>query len=169
MTTKRTVRALRRLALRARLAEAGGKTEGAAAVEFGLLAPLLLVMVAGLIDFASYVSKKIELEQALRAGAQYALLDFTDSATITAAVTNATDLSPLTVSYDPATDTYCECPDGNVQVCPGDPTYSACASGDRPGLFITLTSSTDFDPMFADLVGLAENMTLVQTLSLRVR
>lgn len=170
MTLDRKQRASRRVsAMRPRRRKTGGFNEGAAAVEFGLIAPLLLVMIAGLIDFATYISTKIELEQALRAGAQYALYDFTDASTIIAAVTDATDLSPLTVTYNPATDTYCECPDGSAHTCPGGPNYTACAGGGRPGLFITITNSTPFDPMFADLAGLADNMTLVQTLSLRVR
>jgi len=156
-------------ALGVRLARAGHDSKGVAAVEFGLIAPLLLLMVAGLIDFASYISTKIELEQALRAGGQYALLDFTDAATITSAVTDATDLTPLTVTYDPTTDSYCECPDGSPRACPGDPSYTACSGGERPGLFITIMASTTFDPMFADLPGLTSNMTLRQQLSLRVR
>lgn len=154
---------------RASPAGAGLGSKGAAAVEFGLIAPLLLLLVAGLVDFASYISSRIELEQALRAGGQYALMDFTNYTAITSAVMDATDLRPLTVEYDPVADTYCECPDGTANVCPGDSDYASCAGGERPGLFITITSSTNFDPPFAGLAGLTDGMTISQNLTLRVR
>jgi len=160
-------------AIRKRLARLVGRTtrdrRGVAAVEFALFAPVLLVLTAGVIDFSLYVGTRIELEQALRAGAQYALKDFKDSTTISAAVTPATDLSSVSVSYDPATDSYCECPDGTTNACPGNASYSACSTGERPGLFVTLSGSTTFDPMFADLPGLSSNMSVTQQVTMRVR
>jgi Flp pilus assembly protein TadG len=142
---------------------------GAAAVEFAIIAPVLLLMIAGMIDYSFYIGTRIELEQALRAGAQYALKDYKDSVTIVAAVKNATDLAPVTVNYNPATDSFCECPDGTANLCPGNSSYTPCAGGERPGLFITISGSTTFDPMFADLPTLAANMTVSQQLTLRVR
>jgi Flp pilus assembly protein TadG len=160
-------------AFRQRLARFLGRTardrQGVAAVEFALIAPVLLVMLAGVIDFSLYIGTRIELEQALRAGAQYALKDFTDSTTISAAVTGATNLSSVTVSYDPATDSYCECPDGTSNACPGNASYSACSTGERPGLFVTLVGSATYDPMFTDLPGLSSNMTVTQQVTMRVR
>ncbi len=157
----------------ARLLAAAGLTagdrRGVAAVEFAFIAPVLLLLTAGVIDFPLYIGTRIELEQALRAGAQYALKDFTDTATITAAVTGATDLSPVSVTYNPATDSYCECPDGTANACPGSTTYTACAGGQRPGLYVTLSGATTFDPMFPDLLGLSSNMNVVQQLTLRIR
>ena len=156
-----------RLAILSR--RSAGDRRGVAAVEFAVIAPVLMLLTAGVIDFSLYIGTRIELEQALRAGAQYALKDYTDATTIIAAVTGATDLSPVTVTYDPATNSYCECPDGTANACPGNNAYTACASGDRPGLFVTITGSTTFDPMFTDLPGLSSNMTVTQDLTLRVR
>ena len=162
--SRRLVSALRRIGVATAV-----ESNGAAAVEFAIIAPVLLLMIAGMIDFSLYIGTRIELEQALRAGGQYALKDFTDTTTITSAVVNATDLTPLTVSYDPATDSFCECPDGTPNTCPGNSSYTACTGGERPGLFITISGSTTFDPMFADLPGLAANMTVSQQLTLRVQ
>jgi hypothetical protein len=142
---------------------------GAAAVEFAIIAPVLLLMIAGLIDFSFYIATRIELEQALRAGGQYALKDYKDTVTIEAAVKNATDLAPLTVTYDPTTDLFCECPDGSSNSCPGDDSFAFCTGDILPAKFITISGSTTFDPMFADLPTLAENMTVSQQLTLRVR
>jgi hypothetical protein len=161
---RRFVSALRRIGVATAVDSGGGP-----AVEFAIIAPVLLLMIAGMIDYSFYIGTRIELEQALRAGAQYALKDFTDTATITSAVVNATDLTPLSVSYDPTTDSFCECPDGTPNICPGNSSYTGCAGGERPGLFITISGSTTFDPMFADLPGLAANMTVSQQLTMRVR
>jgi hypothetical protein len=152
-----------------RLAAVCISRSGAAAAEFALFTPIILVMTAGLIDYSKYIATRIELEQALRAGGQYALKDFLDAPTIRAAVAAATDLSPLTVTYSPATDSFCECPDGTASLCPGSPSYMACAGGERPGLFVTIAGATTFDPIFADLPGLSPNMTVSQELTLRVR
>ena len=159
--------------LRARLATASrrsaGDRRGVAAVQFAVIAPVLLLLTVGVIDFSLYIGTRIELEQALRAGAQYALKDYTNTATIIAAVTGATDLSPVTVTYDPAANSYCECSDGIANACPGNDAYTMCSNGDRPGRFVTITGSTTFDPMFTDLPGLSSNMTVTRDVTLRIR
>ena len=152
-----------------RLATACVNRSGAAATEFALFSPIALLMIAGLVDYSKYIATRIELEQALRAGGQYALKDFLDAATVRAAVSAATDLTPLTVTYNPATDSFCECPDGTANLCPGNANYVPCAGGERPGLFVNIRGVTTFDPLFADLPGLSDNMTVSQELTLRVR
>lgn len=154
--------------LRQRAAACIGRS-GAAAAEFALFTPIILAMTAGLVDYSKYIATRIELEQALRAGGQYALKNFRDATTIQSAITAATDLAPLTVAYDPATDSYCECPDGSASLCPGHDNYLGCAGGERPGLYVTIRGATTFDPLFADLPGLAGNMSVSQELTLRVR
>jgi len=153
----------------ARLARDRVNRSGAAAAEFALFSPIAILMIAGLVDYSKYIATRIELEQALRAGGQYAIKDFLDAPAIRSAVAAATDLTPLTVTYNPATDSFCECPDGTGSLCPGNDNYAACAGGERPGLYITIRGTTTFDPLFADLPGLAANMSVSQDLTLRVR
>ncbi len=162
--SRRPAAALRRIGVATAVESGGG-----AAVEFGFIAPILFLMIAGMIDFSFYIGTRIELEQALRAGGQYALKDYNDTVTIEAAVKNATDLTPLTVTYNPTTDLFCECPDGSPNTCPGDTSFAYCAGDILPAKFITISGSTTFDPMFADLPGLAANMTVSQQLTLRVQ
>jgi Flp pilus assembly protein TadG len=62
--------------------EAGGggaglwaRREGTAAVELALLSPLLLLLLAGIIDFARAYDQEIELSSAVAAAGQYALIN----------------------------------------------------------------------------------------------
>ncbi len=48
---------------------------GASAVEFALVAPVLLLLLAGTYDAANAIQLSLRLERAARAGAQYALAD----------------------------------------------------------------------------------------------
>jgi Flp pilus assembly protein TadG len=50
---------------------------GTAAVELALLSPLLLLLLAGIIDFARAYDQEIELSSAVAAAAQYALINAT--------------------------------------------------------------------------------------------
>src|SRR3989338_7824363 len=67
-------------------------TNGAAAVEFGLIAPVLMIMIFGIVDYGLAMVNKMELRGAARAGAQYALGDSSDTAAIIAAVVAASDV-----------------------------------------------------------------------------
>jgi Flp pilus assembly protein TadG len=53
---------------------------GAAAVEFALVLPLLLLVVVGIIQFGRVYSQQIELEGAANAGARYLAVHPTDAA-----------------------------------------------------------------------------------------
>jgi Flp pilus assembly protein TadG len=51
------------------------RRDGTAAVELALMAPLLMILFAGTIDFARVYDQEIELSSAVSAAAQYALLN----------------------------------------------------------------------------------------------
>ena len=79
---------------------------GAAAVEFALLLPLLLLLVFGIIDFGRAINAQITLTQAARTGARLAALGQPNVVSATQAA--ATGLSPVTVGVTP-------CPAGATQ------------------------------------------------------
>ncbi len=54
------------------LSEFRRSPRGAAAVEFALLLPLLLIMVVGMVEFGRAISQSNALERGLRAGASFA-------------------------------------------------------------------------------------------------
>ncbi len=123
---------------------------GLAAIEFALLSTILLTVLMGLVDYGMAMFRKIELENAVRSGAQYALLRGHDSSVISTVVKDSTNLSDVTVS------SVCLCTDpaGNSNNC----TNSACS-----GLawYVTITAANTFDTFFlpAD-IDLSESLTI---------
>jgi len=95
-------------------------------VEFALIIPVMSIILLGLSDYAIAAFHTIELESAARSGAQYAMLDSSDTAVIITTVENSTflDATNLTVT----TTEFCECADGTTVACGG-----ACASGNVRG------------------------------------
>jgi Flp pilus assembly protein TadG len=69
---------------------------GAAAVEFALLLPMLLLLVFGIIDFGRALNAQVTLTQAAREGARLAALNESNVVSRTQAA--ATGLSPVAVS-----------------------------------------------------------------------
>ncbi|HEY2306938.1 MAG TPA: TadE/TadG family type IV pilus assembly protein [Streptosporangiaceae bacterium] len=94
----------RRRARRGRYVRGGDR--GAAAVEFALLLPLLLLLVFGIIDFGRAINAQITLTQAARQGARLAALGQPNVVSATQAA--ATGLNPVTVTVTP-------CPSGATQ------------------------------------------------------
>lgn len=122
---------------------------GAAAVEFALLAPVVVVFLIGLANYGMAQFQKMEMESAARAGAQMALKDRTATTTIENAAINATNLTlvagdiTLTPSY--------ACNDGTFVSVPTD----TCADNDPIQYFMTVRVDKDFVYLFGfeDLIG----------------
>lgn len=79
------------------------RDRGAVAVEFGLLLPLLLLIVLGLIDFGMMLNAKVTVTQAAREGARVEATDGDVDARTTAAADPLT-ISTTVVSSCPGTD-----------------------------------------------------------------
>lgn len=144
----------------------GRDDRGVAAVEFAMIITFLSLALMGVVDFGRYISTGMELEQALRAGGQFALEDHTDSATIAAAVQGATNLTVGNVTVGALT---CECPDGSSTACRGDVTYTLCTGDVVPAGFVTLSATATYDPIFVDMGWFSSNMTIQQDLTFRVK
>ena len=74
----------------------GTRDRGAAAVEFALVFPLLLLIVFGIIDFGRALNAQITLTQAAREGARLDAVG--DANVVTATQQAATGLSPVSVT-----------------------------------------------------------------------
>ncbi len=121
-------------ALSRSITRAMGDTGAAAAVEFGIIVPLLTLMVISVADIGLAVYRKMQVEDAAQAGAQYAIMHGFDASAITSAVLGATNSSAITASPSPVT--FCGCSTGSgisAATC-GTP----CPNGAPAGTYTTV-------------------------------
>ena len=129
---------------------------GSAAVEFALLAPLLGVMLIGLVDFGLGVYTKMQVQNAAQAGAEYVIANGFNSGNttpVTTAVTTATNLSGITAS--PAPSQFYACPVDNTlsTVASGSIT---CSSGKSAGSYVTVSAQAVYNTIMPyDQIGLS--------------
>lgn len=86
--------------MRRRPARNDSPDRGAAAVEFALLLPLLLLLVFGIIDFGRALNAQITLTQAAREGARLAALGDADANVVSGTRAAATGLGPVGVTVN---------------------------------------------------------------------
>ncbi|MGH9165359.1 MAG: TadE/TadG family type IV pilus assembly protein, partial [Acidimicrobiales bacterium] len=84
---------------------------GAAAVEFALVLPLLLILVFGIVEFGRAYSAKISLTAAAREGARLLALDGTAAAVQARVKDSAPSLNPALISFNAITS---PCTPGNL-------------------------------------------------------
>jgi Flp pilus assembly protein TadG len=117
-------------------------TRGSAIVEFGLVAPLLLLLTAGVLDFAMLIRTAASVADAARGGAEYgsrSTASASDTAGIRSAALNASPgITGMTVT--PAKT--CKCSDGATVSCGG-----SCISG-KMLVYIQVTAQTTAPTVF---------------------
>lgn len=138
-----------------------GNRSGNVAVEFALLAPLLVIILTGLADFGRVTYERMALETAARSAVQYARQNPNDTAGITAAALNAGGLDATATVEIPAP--FCECPDGTSIGC-----STVCPSGDPILRFLSVTVRHDF-ALFFSYPGLPSPLALAGTAVIRVQ
>lgn len=141
--------------------------DGIAAVEFGLLAPMLLLIVAASLDLGLAYSAQIKVQQAAQAGAQYALLHGYDSTKIISAVTSATTLS---VSASPAPTQQCGCLSGSSVTLSGTPPcLVTCGNGLTPGTYVQVNAQASYSPLIPYATLLSSPTTLTSQALVRIQ
>ncbi len=118
---------------RAFFMRAAENTSGAAAIEFGVVVPMLALIVTAVIDIGLGVHSKMQLEDAAQAGVQWAIRNGFDANAISAAVTNATNNSTITAT--PAPVQYCGCANGSS--ISGAACGTPCPDGAQAGTYVT--------------------------------
>lgn len=119
---------------------AARNTSGAAAIEFGVVVPVLTLMVIAIADIGMGVYRKIQVEDAAQAGVEWAIRNGFDSSGISNAITSATNAS---VIASPAPQQFCGCATGSsvsVVAC-GTP----CPSGAMPGTYATVGAQLTYN------------------------
>jgi len=136
---------------------------GTVAIEFALIAPFLLTLLAGLVEigFANY--QEMQAQDAAEAGALYAATNGFNVQGISNAVVNATANTSITAS--PAPVSFCGCPSAtgvSAVAC-----ASTCVSGDSPGQYVQVNASIAHDSIVPYL-GLPIPATLTGQSTVRV-
>lgn len=115
-------------------------TRGVAAIEFGLMIPVLSLMVVSVTDIGLAVYRKMQVEDAAQAGAQYAISHGFDTSGISSAVTSATNSTAITASPPPVQ--FCGCPTST-----GVSTVSCgtvCTGGVQAGTYMTVSAQATY-------------------------
>jgi len=143
---------------------------GQSLVELGLLMPVLLVLVLGIIDMGRYASQAIVVGNAARAGAAYGSQNTTkanDQAGIqTAAQNDAQNISGLTI-----TSTFvCGCDNGGT-ITPSVETNAACGTTCAIGAHLVVFSQVTAQGTFSPLIswpGIPNSLVITSTATERV-
>jgi Flp pilus assembly protein TadG len=114
--------------------------EAAAVVEFALVLPVFMTLIAGLFDGARLVNATLQAHVAAQAGAMYGLANGFNAGQIATAVTAAT---PLKVT--PTAQLLSRCVQGPQLTLP-DAT-GKCPGNKAPGTFVEVTATAVFQPI----------------------
>ena len=125
--------------------------KGTALIEFAVIAPVMCIMLIGLVDISMFISARLSVQRAARAGGEYAVLNTYDATNISTAITSATGTRS---SYMTATQAlpepakWCGCPDATTGL-----TAQACgtkctATGLDAGTYVTASARATFTPLF---------------------
>ena len=116
---------------------------GFASIEFALILPLLLFLVAAVVDYTLLMRAAIAVGDAARAGAEFGSISTANAANTsgiqTAALNAAPDISGLTASAAKV----CSCSNGNTVNCSG----GTCPSG-PVRTYVQVTVKTTVSAMF---------------------
>jgi len=137
----------------------GSLTHGVAAVEFALLAPLLIVLIIGTIDFAMFIQERMRIHNVANASAEY-VVQVQDDANLLVVAEEA--YQGNFIDLELASSFECECSDGAVYACP-----VSCSSGDYQRRFVVFDVSGQFEAMFP-YPGLPQSVSIETSVRRRV-
>ncbi|MGE9007768.1 TadE family protein [Leptospira interrogans] len=144
-------------------------TSGSALVELAIFAPILVTLTLYTIDLGAYAFRKMEVQYAAQAGAQYAIGKAYDSSAVNLAVSKATGYSS---SITPSSSEFCGCPTATgVTFCAAS--CDVCNTGTcavaLQGHYVSVTAgSTSYTPLapFKTMTG-TRNISATSTVRIR--
>ena len=117
------------------------KFGGVAAIEFGIIVPILVLMVVATADIGMGFYRKMQVEGAAQTGAAWAMKNGFDANLISNAVTSAT--SALAISVSPAPVHFCGCASGSsisTATC-----GTTCSGGALAGTYTTVSAQMTYN------------------------
>jgi Flp pilus assembly protein TadG len=137
---------------------------GAAAIEFAVIAPTLVMMAVCTVDLGMGIYRNMQVQNAAQIGAQYAMRHPFDANQIATVVSNATGLS--TISASPAPVQYCGCATSSGV---GTVTCGAtCPTGAVYGSYVRVSTQATYTTILPYPL-IANNFTLTAQSNVRVQ
>ena len=118
--------------------------DGSVAAEFALVAPLVILIAAGVADFGMLAARSAALMATTRIGAEFARAHPLDTGGIQSSMQGAMSFAPA-LSFPASFPHICECDDGAPIVCGESCAALGRASPNR--VFIGITASQAFTPL----------------------
>lgn len=133
-----------------------------AAVEFALIAPLLVLILVAVVEIGLAVRQQMQVQDAASAGARYAAQNGWNATAITAAVTSAKPDAGIAAS--PAPVRFCGCPSatGVAAATCGD----FCADGSSARSYVQVSASVARSSILPSSLPLPD--TMVDTVTTRI-
>jgi Flp pilus assembly protein TadG len=141
--------------------------EGVSTVEFAFVGGILCLFLLGLLDFGLGFWEQMQVGNAARAGAAYAVSSYNqsgfDASDIQASVTNAAGLAAIQASPSPVQSCGCPISSGvNTVTC-----NATCTDGSAPGTYITVNAQASYRTIFS-WPGISNPITLSASTVVRV-
>ena len=141
---------------------------GTAAIEFAVLAPLLLILLTGIVEIGMAVFQDMQVQEAAEAGALYAAKHGSSNLTaIALAVTNATSTSGITASPAPAV--FCGCPTTSGITSQGSNCTTVCSDTKPPGTYVTVSATITRTELLTPYINLGLPATFTGSSVVRVQ
>jgi Flp pilus assembly protein TadG len=139
--------------------------DGSSAVEFAIAAPMLIISLITVTDIGLAMQQRMNLDQSVRAGAEFAMNNVSDVETIKEMVKSAATGSYGQARNDVTSNTptvtvpaaYCECPDARGTAVACD---TLCTGDVPPSIFYDITATRRYDAIFIPDFTLASQMTV---------
>ena|ERR1700680_1036341 len=140
-------------------------TQGTAAIELALLAPVLASLATGGWDFGNALLQQERLASAARAGAQFAVASIANSTNYAGMIQAArNDAGDTAKSLNIVSQTVCTCPAGGTISCAG----GACAGNAAPYSYAQVVVSESY-AMTVNYPGIGSSLQLSGRAMLRLK
>jgi Flp pilus assembly protein TadG len=139
-------------------------SSGVAAIEFAFVSILLVTLLLVVTDFGLAANRKMQVQSAAQAGAQYAMARGYKPGSIESAVKNSTSYAGI--DANPAPVQFCGCPLGTgVQAATcGAP----CAGGSTAGTYVTVSATGNYQPILPNYF-MPDNLTFNSASTARIK
>jgi Flp pilus assembly protein TadG len=137
-----------------RLSSLWAATEGLGAIEFGFVAPVLLAMLLGVLDFGMAFWQKMEIATAADAGAIWGMSNSYNESSIRSVVQAATSLSIPAGNIGPSNPCGCATSTGITTGYGTPPSCTACPDATTAKPYIVVNAHICYSTLFPSWPGL---------------